>query len=200
MLGMRYSIAYKPFAQQPYCCVPATLQWILYRRGFKTFDQGELGAELGLRLPIKGRAMFTHPKIKFLNKEPKGGYGTQIEKPQYSIQNFFDRYKIPLKISNLYHIDTVAQLKKIIIANLSSNNDTILRYSNKIFKENGQKSYGHFSVICSFDQNTGLVGIGDPEEPHFKTATLEDIIFSTSDTIDGVQRGIYIVFNYQQGV
>ncbi len=42
---------YRPFHQFPFCCVPTTLQWIFYRRGFDILDPMTIGAELGLRIP-----------------------------------------------------------------------------------------------------------------------------------------------------
>jgi len=184
---------YHPYHQLPYCCVPAILQWILYRHGLDILDQETIGADLGLRLPLKGKAYFSNKSIKFLPLEPKNGYGTQIEKEKYSIQSFFNRHKIPLMISKMHLFNTELRLKKFIIKHLNQNNDIILRYNNKVFKDDNEKSYGHFSVIVDYNTNSGLVTIGDPELPHFKQTTLKQILFSMSKQIDGMQRGLYII-------
>lgn len=177
----------------PYCCVPATLQWILYRRGLDIFDQEYIGASLGLRLPVKGKAFFQNKNIIFTNNEPKDGYGTQIEKEKYSIGGFFEENKIPLKISDLIIIDNKKALEELLIDNLLAENDIILRYNNIITKSRGQTSYGHFSVVCQFDKAKSLVIIGDPEPPFFKEVSLADVIYSTTKRVDGVQRGLYLV-------
>lgn len=88
---------------------------------------------------------------------------------------------------------TKRELKKIICDHLAKNHDVILRYNNHIFKKDGEKSYGHFSVITEFDERSERVKIGDPELPHFKTVSLDQILFSISDKIDGRRRGLYIV-------
>lgn len=192
---MKYCLSpnYRPFNQLPYCCVPAILQWVLYRHDLDILDQETIGAELGLKLPLKGKRFFTNKNIRYITKEPKGGFGTQIEKDKYSIEQFFIKHGISLSISAMHNFQKKADLKSFLIKNLLKNNDIILRYNNKIFKRDTQKSYGHFSVIVEFDDVTEKVFIGDPEMPYFKKISLDQIIFSISDQIDGIQRGLYIV-------
>jgi hypothetical protein len=192
---MRYSFAptYNPFYQLPYCCVPATLQWILYRRGLDILDQETIGIELGLRLPPNGKNFFTNKNIHYVSKEPKGGFGTQIEKNKFSIERFFTKYKIPLNISSIYNFRDKIKLKNFIIKNMLADHDIIMRYNNKITNGENQKSYGHLSVIVEFDDKTDIVIVGDPQIPHYKIVSLDQIICSISDQIDGIQRGLYIV-------
>ena len=189
----KFSQNYHPFYQLPYCCVPAILQWILHRHNLDIFDQETIGGELGLRLPLKGKDFFINPNIKYLSQEPKTGYGTQIEKKRYSINNFFNKYKIPLRISEMSIMKNESELREFLISHLIKHDDIIIRYNNKVFKDADQKSYGHFSVITEFDNGTNEVTIGDPELPHFKKMSLDQIIYATSDKIDGIQRGFYIV-------
>lgn len=177
----------------PYCCVPATLQWILYRKGFDILDQESIGAHLGLRLPIKCKRIFKNKDVIFTDKEPGGGYGTQIEKKKYSINNFFKKNNINLKISELVVINNKKKLKEFLINNFKNDNDIILRYNNRITTPLGQKSYGHLSVISQFDEKSNSAIIGDPEPPFFKKVSLDDIIYSISKEIDGVQRGLHPV-------
>ena len=192
---MKYRVhpSYRPFAQLPYCCVPATLQWILYRHGLDILDQESIGAELGLRLPLKGKKFFKKSGITFVSSEPKTGFGTRIEQTRFSIGQFFERKKIPLEISRLILVNTKRELKKIIRDSLAANRDVILRYNNRICKQSGERSYGHFSVIVAFDEHSGRITIGDPELPYYKIVTLDQILFSISPKIDGIQRGLYVV-------
>lgn len=182
---------YRPIYQMPYSCVPATLQWILYRRKLDILDQEFIGSFLGLRLPIKGKTIFKNRKIIFTNKEPFDGYGTQIEKEEYSINNFFKQNNISLKISDKFIINKEKELKSFIIKNFKKNNDIIIRYNNKIFMQ--EKSYGHFSIICNLNDKKNIITIGDPEPPFFKKVTLKDVLYATSNKIDNIQRGFYIV-------
>lgn len=70
-MNYRANPPYRPFYQLPYCCVPATLQWILYRHGLDILNQESIGAELGLRLPTKGKKLFKNRQIIFLDKTRK---------------------------------------------------------------------------------------------------------------------------------
>lgn len=184
---------YRPIPQLPYCCVPATLQWILYRRGLDILDQESIGATLGLLLPLKAKTIFKNNDIVFTDDVPTTGYGTQIELAKYSIANFFSHHNLPLTISELIIPKSSSDVAELLIKHLSLDDDVILRYNNKITRLPDQKSYGHFSVIAQFDSESEQVTIGDPEPPFFKTVSIEQIITAISDKIDGIQRGYYIV-------
>ncbi len=181
---------YHPIYQLPYCCVPATLQWIFYRNNLNILDQEFIGAKLGLTLPEKGRKLFSHPKIIFTDIKPKTGYGTQIEKNKYSINNFFKKNKIPLKISELYIFKNTSQLKNFLINNFNNETDIIIRYHLKLF--NGSDC-GHFAIITEFDTKKQTVVIGDPAMPFFQTVNMKDLIIAMSNKTDGIQRGLYLV-------
>lgn len=184
---------YRPIQQLPYCCVPATLQWILYRRGLDILDQESIGATLGLRLPLKAQSIFKNTDILFTDVVPATGYGTQIELEKYSTANFFAKNNIPLTISGLIICASDSAVAELLTTHLSLDDDIIIRYNNHITRPPDQKSYGHFSVITHFDSTTNQVIIGDPEPPFFKTVSLAQITTAISDKIDGIQRGFYIV-------
>ena len=184
---------YRAFYQLPYCCVPTTLQWIFYKRGLDIMDQEEIGVELGLRIPIKGKYLFKNPNVKFFKKEPKQGFGTQIEKNKYSIEKFFKKRKIPLSFSKLFFFNSEKKLENFIKKNIQEDNDIILRYCKVVTKNNEQKKYGHFSLITAYDDVKKLLTIGDPDPPFFRQEHISNVILTTSKKIDGTQRGFYIV-------
>ncbi|MCL5795406.1 MAG: hypothetical protein M1338_03540 [Patescibacteria group bacterium] len=169
----------------PYCCVPATLQWILHRHNLDILDQETIGAELGLCLPDKAKTIFQNKNIIFVDNDAKFPFGTQIEKKKYSINKFFKKYHVKLKISKLYYFLDINKLEKFIIKNLQDNNDIILRYHNE--------KCGHFSIIASYNDKTKKATVGDPEAPFFRQLTLTQILNSTSNKFDGIKRGLYVV-------
>ena len=77
---------YKLIKQKPYCCVPACISMILDRRKIKRGSQEEIGYELGLVVPKEKTHLFTKTRT---GKKPVAGYGTQINKEKYSINNYF---------------------------------------------------------------------------------------------------------------
>ncbi len=85
---------YIPLTQQPFCCVSTCIQMILLRRGLPLYSQEEIGYELGLVVPKEYANLFQKVRT---GKKPSAGWGTQINKPNYSLNNFFLKYKIPLK-------------------------------------------------------------------------------------------------------
>ncbi len=182
---------YRPFYQLPYCCVPATLQWILYRRKLDILDQETIGAELGLRLPEKGRSRFKHPQIKFLASEPREGYGTQIEKKKYSINNFFRSHSIPLSISGQIIPKDRENLISRFLFGQESNYDVILRYHTGIY--GSEKGYGHFSLLIAYNSEKDTFTVGNPELPFFRVLSTEEVFTAISSKYDGIQRGLYFV-------
>lgn len=190
---MIYFYSYQTFPQRPYCCVPATLQWILARHKLPIYDQELIGVELGLRLPQKGRLFFKHPGIIYKNIEPRSGWGTQIEKAKYSINNFFKKYQIPLTISRKYFFVQEKLLVMFLRKHFEAGHDIILRFNDRVYKKKNEKYHGHFSIITAFDDQKSEVIIGDPERPFYKTLSLRQVLFAISDEVDGIRRGLYFL-------
>lgn len=190
---------YRPFHQFPFCCVPTTLQWILYRRGLDILDPITIGAELGLRIPEKFAKYIDEDtikagKVKIMPTETDSqNFGTQIFQPGYSINGFFQKFNIPLKMSEQFFFDNEKDLENFFLENLTDDKDIIIRFHTGIFLPNSPKYGGHFSVIADYDQPTKTVIIGDPEPPNFKETTLPQILYSISDQPDGIQRGFFVV-------
>lgn len=87
---MKISITpkYNPKTEKPYCCVPAVLQMIQERRGLDFASQDEIGYQLGLIVPTKKAYSFSKVRT---GRMPKTGWGTQTNKKQCSINNYFFR-------------------------------------------------------------------------------------------------------------
>lgn len=77
---------YIPLTQQPYCCVPACFQMIMYRHGIPLVPQEELAYELGLIVPEKDTYLFG--KVRS-GEKPSSGWGTQIQKDEYDPNKVF---------------------------------------------------------------------------------------------------------------
>jgi len=160
-----------------------------------------IGSELGLRIPEKFAKFIDEDTIKEgkVKIMPKGtdskNFGTQIFNKGYSINGFFQKYNIPLKISEQYFFDNEKDLENFFLENLTDEKDVIIRFHTEIFLPNSPKYGGHFSVIADYDQKTKTVVVGDPEPPNFKEATLQQILLAITDKQDGIQRGFFVVEN-----
>jgi hypothetical protein len=184
--------SYSPIPQLPYCCVPAILQWILYRHGFPIDNQEEIGIELGLRLPERVKNGFNNPHIAYLIDEPRDGWGTQIEKKKYSINNYFYSHKLPFTCSEQSTFHSVSKIKTFIESNFRKDNDIIIRYL-KQHPVRPSEYNGHFSLISALNKNENMITVGDPAGPIFWKCYLEEIIDLMSNKHDSVQRGLYII-------
>lgn len=186
---------YRPIQQLPYCCVPATIQWILYRKGYDILDQELIGVEFGLRIPQRLSKYFQHEGLQILADDAEE-FGTQTRKyEKYSINSFFRKFKIPLEISQLYTFNNTNLLQSFLIEALKGDNDIILSYNDKIFDPN--QPTGHFSLLVNIE-SSGEILIGDPAPPFFKRIHVKKMIFAMSDKIDAQQRGIYLISNVEK--
>ena len=71
--------------QKPYCCVGACIEMILNRNNIIHNGQVDIACKLGLTVPKEYKTIY--PNAIFGSK-PTSGYGTQIQKEEYSINNF----------------------------------------------------------------------------------------------------------------
>ena len=138
----KHNPAYKPIIQKPFCCVPACLKMVLERRKILCDKkQEEIGYQLGLTVPNQWARHFTKVRTAEL---PPEKYGTQIQNPQYSINNFFQRNRIPLQ-ENYYFIADITDVGKFIATHIKNNNDIIACFNYNLYGE--QYKSGHVSLI-----------------------------------------------------
>lgn len=146
---------YKPIVQLPYHCVPACISMVLDRRKLKHGSQEEIGYELGLVVPPPEKHLFKKVRI---GKKPVAGYGTQVAKKQFSINNFFRKHKIDLQ-EKYYPVKSVSNVSKFIADNLK-NSDILVCFNNKLLFGSG--NYGHVSLIQGLRKDEVI--LIDPEQ------------------------------------
>lgn len=181
---------YRSFHQLPFCCVPATLQWVLYRRGLDILDQETIGVALGLRMPEKFAYLLSNPEVVVLPDDAPE-HGTQIFTKGYTINEFFEKFAIPLSLSQQYRFNGERELNVFLRENVKTENDVIIRFHNAVFKKG--KGAGHLAVVTDFDHKTSVATIGDPNPPFLKRMTLQEILRAMSGDIDGQERGMFVI-------
>jgi hypothetical protein len=147
---------YNPKTEKDYCCVPAVLQMIQERRGLEYSSQDEIGYQLGLIVPEDKTHLFS--KIR-TGRMPKTGWGTQTAKKQYSINQYFIRNKLPLRL-HIYNIAQILDLPRFITDNLTRNNDLIICYNSRLLFGDGDAE--HVSLIQEIAPENNRVVIIDP--------------------------------------
>lgn len=161
---------YKLIVEKPYCCVPATIQMILERRGLHHQSQDDIGSQLGLIVPPDMASQFSNVRI---GPEPKAGYGTQISKDEFSIQNYFKQQDIPLNVED-FKPGNLKDLEKTLKSALANDDDIVICYDSKRLFGEGDRE--HFSLVQSIDENDHLEII-DPAigAPPLRTTTIQKL-------------------------
>lgn len=129
---------------------------VLDRRKIKHTSQEEIGYELGLTVPKKDVHLFGKVRT---GKKPTAGYGTQVDKRRYSINNYFSKKRINLK-EKYYSLGKIKNANKFIIDNLKNGNDLIVCFDNR--RLYGVGDGGHVSLIESIKEK--IVILIDPEK------------------------------------
>src|SRR5882757_10032718 len=89
---------YIPFTQQESCCVPTSIQMIMYRNGIPLIPAEELGYHLGLVVHTDDGPLFYDARTA--DTPPvSGGFGTQIRHPEHEPNTVFRKLGIPLQFS-----------------------------------------------------------------------------------------------------
>ena len=155
---MKISITskYNPKTEKEYCCVPAILQMIHDRRGLKYASQDEIGYQLGLIVPKEKAYLFSKVRT---GRMPKTGWGTQTTKNQYSINNYFIKNNLPLKLTT-HNIQKIEKASKFVIQNLKKDNDIIICYNSQVLFGGGDIE--HVSLIEEIDTENDELTIVDP--------------------------------------
>ena len=147
---------YIPKTEIPYCCVPAVLQTIQGRRGLGFASQDEIGYQLGLIVPKEKAHLFSKVRT---GRMPNTGWGTRTSEKQYSINNYFVKNNLPLKLT-ICSAQDVENVAEFVIQNLVKDNDIIIWYNSQLLFGDGDTE--HVSLIQEFDTENDEITIVDP--------------------------------------
>ncbi|MDB5178918.1 MAG: hypothetical protein JWN01_861 [Patescibacteria group bacterium] len=144
---------YIPFTQQDSCCVPTSIQMIMYRNNIPLIPAEELGYHLGLTVSPKASHLFYDARTA--NEPPSAaGYGTQIFKPEFEPNKIFQKLGIPLKFSKRLAAgfadeeDLLSELRRIEHHDL----DALLCFNHGVIRGEFKPHAGH---VAAFDRIIG---------------------------------------------
>lgn len=149
---------YIPFTQQKSCCVPTSINIVMYKLGIPLIPQELLGYYLGLILPVKYRHLFFNPRK---GKKYKTGYGVYKSIVQYN--NIFKKLNIPLKIKK-YPIKNFKNQENLIsfIHNFcKKDKDFAVLLQAGVLNDNRKRS-GHMCVVDKIYPDKKVVRLIDP--------------------------------------
>lgn len=149
---------YVAFTQQPYCCVPASLQMVMHRRNIPLVEQEGIGYALGLTVPEEESHLFNKVHT---GKKPLAGWGTQVYKPEFDINKALKKLGIPfqVRIHTIDYLESAEKLKKLLSDCQKADGDALLCFENSVLWKRDHKN-GHVVV---FDRIEGEdVWVVDP--------------------------------------
>jgi hypothetical protein len=163
---------YIPKTEKPYCCVPAVLQMIQERRSLGFASQDEIGYQLGLIVPKEKAHLFSKVRT---GRMPKTGWGTQTSKKWYSINHYFVKNNLSLKLT-ICTAQDVENAAEFVIQILMNDNDIIICYNSQLLFGDGDTE--HVSLIQEFDTENDEITIVDPATgvPKARKAKLSELI------------------------
>lgn len=156
---------YIPLTQQPYCCVPTSIQMVLYKNGLPLLSQEEIGLDLGLTVSAQEADLF-YDVPAYDEPIVSSGFGTRIQDPDYGLEKLIQKREWPFELS--LFLASSLQSREAFIELLTDaeahDNDVLLCHQN-------DRGYGHVVV---FDRLTDEgVRIVDPSPSHAKWRTIE---------------------------
>lgn len=192
---MKYSAApnnsrYVPFTQQHSCCVPTSIQMIMYRNDISLVPAEELGYHMGLTVAPENQHLFYD--VRSSETPPsEAGYGTQIFEPEYNPNKTFERFGIPLKFHLLpaSEIANEEQLLKLLTDIEEEDGDALLCFNHGVIKGEFKPYTGHVVVFDRVVDGEVQIVDASPSQPKWrkvKTGLLFEAIRRHADNSGGI--------------
>lgn len=148
---------YTKITQKEYCCVGACLEMVLKRHGITDYKQEDIACELGLIVPPHLKSQYSHAKTGL---KPKSGYGTQIQRPQYSINHFFKKRQLNF-VETYYYITDIDEAKAFL--NTKNDQDILIIFHCGTLYDNSLADWGHMVLFNHIHGNQLIIQENSPK-------------------------------------
>jgi len=151
---------YVPLIQQKSCCMPASINMVLYKLGLPLIPQELLGHHLGLIVAKEDKHLFWRAST---GKKPKSGHGTRIFLKQYNPNIAFKKLGILLRmmIYPVTEFESDRELISFVSSKIKDDKNILVRLSSGILNNNGKNS-GHVCVVDKIYPKENKIRIIDP--------------------------------------
>jgi hypothetical protein len=168
---------YVPIRQMPFCCGPASVQMVMLRKGIKLIPQEYLGYHMGLTVPPESAKHFYNVRVSE-TPPTKAGFGSQIQKEEFSLNTVFQTLEIPLSLEFFGADDftSFSNFKAKLEELLATNEDVLICLHVGVWLEDPAKDHGHIMVIDGLENDE--ISFIDPDvvnNSHWRKAPLERI-------------------------
>ena len=157
---------YVPFTQQASCCVPTSIQMVMYKSGVPLIPAEEIGWHLGLVVKPQDGYLFYDARVS--ETPPAAGYGTRIYEPGFEVNTAFKNMGIPLNhtLKSIHDIFSPSELLSILSKVEADDGNAILCFNHGALVDDNARDWGHVVV---FDRIIdGDLRIIDPSPTHPK--------------------------------
>jgi len=188
---------YIPFSQQPYCCVPTSIQMVMYRHGIPLIPAEELGYHLGLTVPKNAVKFFwrmrtgKRPASTF---RPIAGYGTRIYEGKYDPNKVFKKLHIPLvmKLNPIEKFENFNEFK-IYLWKLSRKDfDVLMCFHHGTLANDPERDNGHVVVLDKIYPKKGTIRFVDPTRgPKWKIVRMKKMYEAMKAHSNGKAAGFW---------
>lgn len=182
---------YNKVIQKPYCCVGACMEMVLNRNHIINNGQIDIAYKLGLTVPIEYKQIY--PNAIFSDK-PQAGYGTQIQKEEFSINNFFTTNSIDL-ISEYYYISEENEINNFLLNNIE--NDILVCCHCGTLYDAEHADWGHMLLFENIE-NDNITLLDPSAKRNFETFSIKKL--TEAITIHGKSNGagFYLIKKYKK--
>lgn len=171
---------YKKVIQKRYCCVGACMEMILNRNNIDNNGQVDIACKLGLTVPEEYKDEYPNAII---GEKPEAGFGTQIQKEEFSINNFFKKNNIELK-EEYHFITNIDVVKKFLLEN--KDNDILICCHCATLYDAPHADWGHMVLFESIENDN--ITILDPSAKRdYETISLQRLLSAIA--IHGINNG-----------
>jgi hypothetical protein len=180
---------YKHLVQKPQLCFPANVAMVCLRKGY-WLDQEDIAKELDIKITKDVSKAFGH-KFRTARNILEAGYDVQTIDNK-KLNGVFKKHNIPV-VAEFKKISEIEDIDKFIIENIEKNNDISMLFLWKAFDY--KVNYGHYVLISSYNPETGIVEICDPDSEKVKsfwTSKISNFISGMQNKWDGKERGFFV--------
>lgn len=172
---------YIPFSQQPYCCVPTSIQMVMYRHNIPLMPAELLGYHLGLTVPKEATGFFWNANVgkrPASRIRPVAGYGTMIYEKKFEPDKIFKKLKIPLrmKLRPVSDFKNFIKFRKYLLELSRKDFDVLLCFHHGTLVSDPAKDNGHVVVLDKIYPKSQTIRFVDPTRgPKWKIFTMKQI-------------------------
>ena len=143
---------------------------VLIRRNLPLVQVEDIGVSLGLAVPDEYATIYPTARIGI---RPSSGYGTEIQNSEFSINSFFERFKVPLK--ETYFASPPDNLISWIKEQHSRNQDILVCFNQReLF--GGDADWGHVCLIDSLSDSEIVLVDPSPQAPKFRSVPIPALL------------------------